>query len=607
MKKLFIIVGFLLITSQVEAFSCTSTLTPDAVFVNQTTQMDFTISASGGMQKVGIGIVPAYNISTYSLSPPNTYYSNVNGFHWFYYPTTQYNAITGNFDFLPTQVTDYDIYIYASDVYDQNTWTNCGIYEVPAVNSVLPTPRPTATPTPIPQNNPAVGLETRSTDLCGYLNNYAGCQNAKTVNTSYAYGQGSAGALYLYGFGFTIPNTATIEGFTFNIKGNASGSGGTPNIRNWIVGLYNEGEANKYGSISSGDCASRATITPAETDNTFEATLPASCWASYSFTPDEINSGYFGIKINNSTNGSADYFIDLYSLTVNYSYPGTGYTFNIDSSEASPSGQYISMDLSGSTASVSADMFCHLKLYEDCTSNEERYQSYPNSIANVFLQATNTDNFTTKVGENSWLGHDWGAGDNTWLAEGVRVPYNYGYYCSYPVEYQCSTPDKYIGGSGFMIDGQLIDTPDAQAEGILIDPEPSDPLQWVVWKIKKTLVEIFGVDTYFSDIYINRIKDDLALRRPFIYTNAIATWNLENPYATYSGTQYIPPFHIEWNPTLITNGQAQAISPVVIDIPSSTWDPVKESISQMRQIIGYAINLFFLIYLIKYAQRLVKK
>jgi len=355
-----------------------------------------------------------------------------------------------------------------------------------------------------------------------------------------------------YGFTSGLPSYPVVS-VTISLTGQYIGDG---EPHQFFVNLGKTDNATFYGNINAG-CTSLFYITPTGTPTTYTTTIPVSCWA----TPPAISNidGNTALIVGANTNGSVSYYID--ALSVEFNTEPLDDSLSIDNIESSPSGQFALFDLSGETATVSGTMRCTVRLLERCSQEGYAGWTSDSSIATIFLDATNTAATTSAIGGGFYYGHDWGGTDNTWLAEDIQVPYNAGYTCDYPYSVLCSDGDVYYY-SDYQSNNNLIATPSAAFTTTLYtEPEPTDPLAWIVWKIKQTLIDLFGFKS--EDIADRRalLTNMMEQKAPFAYVEAVQ-FNFDTSTAsTVAGSIHIDLANtgggilpdIDWSPPAFFN------------------------------------------------------
>ena len=409
----------------------------------------------------------------------------------------------------------------------------------------------------------------RGASYCGVLNNWTDCINSfDLLPNTYATAIGSSKSLYNYGFGFNIPSYSIIESVDITIDNKASGSGGTPDIRQLIAGLYREDNPSLFGNLTSGSCVTNATISPSNSDTTTTINIPVSCYSSHVIDHADINSPNFGIKFITSTNGSPTYSIKDIKISVNYSLTGSGFSMSVDSSTASPSGQYVLLNLSGETATISTDLQCKYSIHERCSRAGFAGYTSTTPVARIFLDTLNNATETIARGSGEWLGHDWTMpSDKTWVAENVKVPYRAGWSCDYPYSYYCSIDHEVVYENNFLIDQSLVATPSATNPET---PEISDvpnvitqPFQWLMYQLKQFFIWFFGIDTTINEAYLYSLQGEITTRFPFGYIAPLSTIDWGQEIGTPSA--YLP-INISFTPKRVINGVTTDLDPVTLNI-----------------------------------------
>lgn len=410
-------------------------------------------------------------------------------------------------------------------------------------------------------------------------NDWSNCSEAYSQDGVYSTKDYSGGSSVQSWSGFTSGiGNYDLSGVTFRVRGHYIGSG-TPH--SLLLNLTKTNDSNYFGNLS-GDCSSLYTITPTGSDTDIVTTIPISCWYQHSLVYSDFVTET-GVNVTVSTNGSVTYYIDQIQININYVTMSS--SLSIDSSEASPSGQFVSLDLSGTTATVSSSMSCSVRLLERCT--KEGYAGYTSnsSVATILLEnGPNTS--TIDIGGGYYKAYDWGGNDNSWVAKGIHVPYNAGWSCDYPYSIICSDNHELVYLEDYSTNSQFVATPSAGITNTTYtEPEPSNPLAWVVWKIKQTLIDLFvphnNTVLQMGD-YINGL---IQTKAPLAYGNAV----LALDWSSESISTASPSIHI----ALTANNGGL--------IPDIDWTPppvFNTGMNMIRNAGGIILWLSFILYLI---------
>lgn len=197
-------------------------------------------------------------------------------------------------------------------------------------------------------------------------------------------------------------------------------------------------------------------------------------------------SNNFRVKIMPAVNQTTTWTVDYISVVIRYETWSN--TINLDNAVASPSGQYVSYDLSGSTSTSSATMKCTLSFHESCVTETGISWNPSQAIATILLDGASSQSGTIDLGGGVYKGYNWGFNDNTWIADDVRFPYHPKHACDYPMDTLCTDGDQVI--IDIKNSGQFSAPIGLMGESYT-EPEPTSPLAWVVWKAKQTLTELF--------------------------------------------------------------------------------------------------------------------
>lgn len=215
--------------------------------------------------------------------------------------------------------------------------------------------------TPGDENLTAAGLssQTRTATFLNNLNNFQavfGNQNYPRANpqdvaaddnvftrsskllsvkdSSKSFTSNSISSLALQGFGFTIPDDATIENIAVRVKRFKKGS---PSVGDHILSVMQRyqcgvGTPCRYGVFWTYRDTYPGKIYPgAETENVFSQSGIGNNGGfnhdeAYQWTPAMVNHQYFGVRIDNYVpigKGTVELFYDLVEVTVEYSQPAT--------------------------------------------------------------------------------------------------------------------------------------------------------------------------------------------------------------------------------------------------------------------------------------------
>ena len=286
-------------------------------------------------------------------------------------------------------------------------------------------------------------------------------------------------------------------------------------------------------------------------------------WANYSFYSsnsegntelvDYINAhgGYdqdkfvliFGDTVGSGTNSQ---LIDIDYIKIRFNFDKAEFV-NITNFIASPSAGLNTMDLSGDTGTKSADMLCRINVFEICTAVSKAGFTSEVPVAVVNLDPTATNSSTIKQSGNTWLGHGFSPTSSVWYAEGVTVPYEQGYTCQYPTQTLCTTPIMSCDETGCTQTGTTVNIDEHNANltqydqtGLLSEPEPSNPLAWVVWKFRQMLYNELVPNFSLTQEAVLTTQQSLQTRAPFAYVYALSNLNLSSVATISSFTIAFP-------------------------------------------------------------------
>lgn len=305
-------------------------------------------------------------------------------------------------------------------------------------------------------------------------------------------------------------------------------------------------------------------------------------WSKSVYEPDwityynNLNKDGLCLKVIASSGGGWTGMVrlDYAQVSLQYDFPES--SADLSSYEASPSAGRVYLDLEGDTGVSSDDMVCEVEVYQDCTSNS--FPALYSQVASINI-SDNGATQTTYLGGSSYEGYGWSDSDTTWQAENVSVPYNNGYDCYYDYHTVCTEngityQDSYTEGDTIINQGNT-----------LVEPEPDNPLQWVVWKIRSTLIELFVPNFGLVGELFSGLKTNLLAKAPFAYLYAVLSMDT----STVS----------EQNLTLtIFAGDLEYEY-----IETTLFDDIKDTIQTTIQFVLYTL---FIVYLFALGRRLLK-
>jgi len=328
----------------------------------------------------------------------------------------------------------------------------------------------------------------------------------------------SGGLLRLGGFDFDIPASATITNIEWEVEGFYATVGAPETVHDLILSLI-------YGSNESyfGNNNCDRTVNLTTSDSVYTVANAPSCWYQHQITPYDLNNSDLYARVDISTNGSSNYSIDRVRLRITYSLGNED--FFLDVVSASVSGQFVNMSVGGDTGTSSATMQCDISIFEKCEKSGSAGWTSQIPVAHVKLDGSYTGD-GEYLGGGYYKGHNWGEADSSWSASNILVPYNAGYSCSYPVSYVCKEGFDIVTEDDFSQNPNLIATVSSSLTSTLYtEPEPSNPLAWVVWKGKQTIVELFVPYRGNPSQEIELLADTLNERAPFAYVKSSLDWS----------------------------------------------------------------------------------
>jgi len=236
-------------------------------------------------------------------------------------------------------------------------------------------------------------------------------------------------------------------------------------------------------------------------------------------------------NVVSKTKASADSnLIDVDYVSIQLFYEEGLAESYITSQTASPSAGLVFLDLSGDTGTKSADMTCDIGIFADCTQLNSAAYITETPIAHIKLDPTYLEDVTLKLDQYVFQGHGFTATSSSWLAENIEIPYTPGATCTYPTQTLCTTKVYTCNEEGCYWTDTIIDVDDydegntAVEQSVFTEPEPDDPVNWFLWRLKKLLVEIFVPN--FSEVILQweAVVNNIKTRVPFAYMYAIGNF-----------------------------------------------------------------------------------
>ena len=248
-----------------------------------------------------------------------------------------------------------------------------------------------------------------------------------------------------------------------------------------------------------------------------------------------------------------------YKIRITYTDP---VNINLDSAEASASAQTVRFDLSGDTGVAGDNITCKTQIFESCSRSGYAGWTSDTPVATIWHE-DNGNTETVNRGGGDWESYGYSSTNSTWQADGVTVPYNPEYDCSYPThlvcterviecgELGCSWTDTIIHAD--RSSGTITPTAGITSTGFT-EPEPTNPLAWVIWKLKQTFWELFRPDFGLINQEYQALKSSIQTKAPFAYVYPIFTLDFSPVASEETLTLSIPtavddtyiPDTIEW-------------------------------------------------------------
>lgn len=245
------------------------------------------------------------------------------------------------------------------------------------------------------------------------------------------------------------------------------------------------------------------------------------------------------VVIVQSAIGSTVQDLRIHDIQVKVAYEPVTSIVNF-TGEASASAQLVKLSMDGYTAYAGENVTCDLAVFQECTREGFAGISSDTPVAHIKLDPNNDLDFTNSLGGGYYDGYGYSETSSHWFADNVEVPYNPGFTCHYPIqttcvhqELTCNEEDPPIctwGASTVVVssyDEGL--TREVVHSSLFDEPEPSDPLSWIVWKAKQILYDFFtfnGADTL--DV-VQDFRQQLDARAPFGYMSPLFDLDLSDP------------------------------------------------------------------------------
>lgn len=443
----------------------------------------------------------------------------------------------------------------------------------------------------LPNLNGVLAFETNwvTFSSCGTpYDAFSNCANMATddgQNSLLNYVYPNGGGFYSYtsttGYpNFNIPFNATIDSITVEIEGAVSPI--VYDARNFHIYLSRDNFLT-YMSPPADNSLTWVQVPFTYTTHTFTTNSSSSQWQAYNWQAgdfDFLNS--FAVAIGASANASKTFGVDYLKVKISYSAPTSSIT--LGNSEASPSGQFLNLDLTGETATVSSNMNCAIRLLQYCSKSGYAMYKSDSSVATIFLDSQYTGTETIDIGGGFYKAFDWGGSDNTWVANNIHVPYMPGWSCTYPYSISCVVDgtevyyDDYTNNSSL-----IIEPPTNIMSQEFTEPEPDNPLAWVIWKIRQMLFDAFVPHFSYSNLAYQMLMDNVQSKAPFAY--AVALFNMDFTVASSSAT---PP-----TITIPMTASHGLLEDIVWTAPQSLID----FLAIIKNVITILLWLLFLLYL----------
>jgi hypothetical protein len=345
------------------------------------------------------------------------------------------------------------------------------------------------------------------------------------------------------GFGnFGIPSNATITDVEVEITGYTSNNSNGRQL--WIELSKDNGNTWQTNSVAN----DLMWINPptSSTLHTYITNSNSTNFNNYHWQYSDFNNtNQLLVKVGSYNNQQTTFYVDYLKLHIRYDIPNSW--LHVVSATASPSAQFVSLNLEGTTATVSSTMQCTVSLLEQCTRQGYASKTSDTAIAHILLDGLNTSTTTNDLGGGYYKAFGWGGTDNSWVANNVHVPYNPNFECSYPYSIICSDNHELAYIDDYSRNNTLIATPPANLTNTsLTEPEPTNPLSWVVWKGRQTLIDLFIPHDNLIMQQKDYISQLVQTKAPIAYGNAVLALNwTSSQNSTATPTIHIALAHTE--------------------------------------------------------------
>jgi hypothetical protein len=384
--------------------------------------------------------------------------------------------------------------------------------------------------------------------------------------------------------GINVPSNATITGITVREKGKFSSGVGT--CQKSIALSKNGGSSWQTNSptndlFKTGCNTSNAftTWSTSTADNNFN---------SYGWLASDFGSN-FRVLVGYNVSTTNTRSIDYYDVYITYALPSN--SIYIASASAEPVAGYASINFYGTTAQNSTSMLCDIALLERCSKSGYAQINSDSAIAHIKLAGDYLGNTTLDLGGGYFQGYGWGSSNN-WYADSVRVPYHEGFECDYPISITCQTDRVIDFSENYSQNNTLVATPSASLmSSTLTEPEPTNPLAWVVWKGKQIIIDLFYPHDSITS-QMTQYKDELmATKAPIAYAKAVFDIDWSNETQSTAS----PTLHI----ALANNANG-----VIPDINWTAPDFFVTAMNTLRTALNIVLWLSFVLYIVVRARTL---
>ena len=255
--------------------------------------------------------------------------------------------------------------------------------------------------------------------------------------------------------------------------------------------------------------------------------------------------------------------------------------------------QQVVLDLSGDLLVTGVGYSATVYVKMSCSKSGFANYDSVSSEAKIRLYASSpNDGPTIDYGNGEYTGYGYTPTLSTWVAKSIRVPYKAGWDCVYPLSYVVLDDTRDIVAEGDIDTIEPTNTTVSTSDP-LTEPEPTDPIAWLAWKIKQVFIEIFGFRTQSFE-KLAELRETVISKAPFAYVYAAFDVSTTNP-ATSSA---IPSINVPF----IAHDDHSVIP------ASLTWGGqsfIQSFLNGIRTFLSIALWLLFFVYAFLLGRRLL--